>query len=185
MSNDFASFGELPQPLMQIAIEEGEARLQAQLTVANAADQRAISWARLHIATITASLGAAITLIGKSEPDYFLAVFAVGFALCMIAAAWTALTTVKPSKFSLPGNDPECWLPEEWNCTGDEPEKLRQARIEQARDITNSIHKNREAASRRAELMHRSYDYAMAGAIIGGAGVTLTLLARISVALNA
>jgi len=160
MSNNFDSFSYLPEPLQLEAIREGEARMQAQLLVATAADQRALTWGGLLVAAATGALGGGLTLISKSEPDYCLGLLAIAFSFSMVVAAWKALQTVQPKEFCLPGNRPANWLPEQWDCVGSERRKLSQGRREQAEHLSNQITDNAEYAKERAIQMRSSFQIA-------------------------
>lgn len=102
MINNFKSFSTLPEQLQVEALREGEARMQAQLAVATAADQRALTWGGLLVAAATGAIGGGLALIGKSTPDYVLGLLAVGFSFAMMIAAWHSLQTVQPGQFCLP-----------------------------------------------------------------------------------
>lgn len=80
-----------------------EARLSAQLTLALAADQRAMT-----MASILAAIDAAIIgLIAASEDKHgALIVLACGFALAAGLAAWSA----SPIAWEIPGSEPSNWL---------------------------------------------------------------------------
>jgi hypothetical protein len=179
MSNDFDSFTRLPEELQVVALREGEARLQAQLQVATAADQRALSWGGLLIAAATGALGGGLALVSKSEPDYVLGLLAIVFSGAMMAAAWKALLTVHPNQFFLPGNKPANWLPEKWDCVGTNRLKIEQARREQAEQISDQIHQNATDARQRATRMAASFRLAKWTIWIGGGALLVSIVERI------
>ncbi|MGN3974747.1 hypothetical protein [Tsuneonella sp. SYSU-LHT278] len=157
MSNDFASFKDLPADLQREALREGELRLQAQLAVATSADQRALTWAGLVLVAVTGSLGGGVALLGKESPDFGLATFALTFASSMMGAAWRALATVQPGLFCLPGNKPSNWLPEHWDGAGTENRWAVIARTEQAEQMSRHIEENAQRAAHRAREMQASF----------------------------
>lgn len=177
MSNDFETFLELPEELQREALREGEARLQAQLNIATAADQRALTWGALLVAAATGALGGGLALVSKEKPDYILGLLAVFFAAAMMVAAWSALSTVQPAKFCLPGNRPVNWLPAEWDCVGSERKKIARARVDQAVQMSKHIKENAENARIRADRMALSFRLAKVALWLSG----LLLLAIIVV----
>lgn len=170
----FDNFARLPLRIQRDALREGEVLLQAQLTVANAADQRALTWGGFLIAAATAALGGGIALLIKSPPDLSLSVLALGFALCILKAAWDAIRTVAPALWDFPGIRPGNWLPDgDWP-PPDEPEACQQARNDRARQIDRAIGDNIESARRRAQRMNSSFRLALS--TVGVAGVLLVLV---------
>jgi hypothetical protein len=153
--------------------------LQAQLQVATAADQRALSWGGLLIAAATGALGGGLALVSKSEPDYVLGLLAIAFASAMMAAASKALLTVQPKQFFLPGNKPANWLPEEWDCVGTNRLKIEQARKEQAEQISKHIQQNARDARLRAARMTCSFMLAKWTIWIGGGALLVSIVERI------
>jgi hypothetical protein len=94
----------------------------------------------------------------------------------MLVAAWSALSTVQPGMFFLPGNNPANWLPEHWKCVGTDRKKMQRARYEQAEQISRHIAENAENAKLRAMKMTRSFEWAkrtiwISGALLFGAMV--------------
>lgn len=179
MSNPFESFALLPDELQKEALREGELRLGAQLQVATAADQRALTWGGLLVAAATGALGGGLALIGKSDPDYLLGSIAILFAACMMAAAWKALVTVQPGQFCLPGNRPVNWLPAEWDCTGSDRRKTHNARMDQAEQLSRHIAENAENARRRAAFMSTSFKMALRTMQAGGIALAAVLVFRV------
>ncbi|WP_426692747.1 hypothetical protein ACMC5O_001848 [Sphingomonas sediminicola] len=168
----------MPPELQVEALREGEKMLELQLTVANAADARALAWSGFLLTGGTASLGGGIALFNKSPADIWLGYVAILFGLQLLIAAWLSLSTVAPKRFCLPGNQPSSWLPENWECVGDDPAKIRRSRIDQARDIDNSIVKNMAAAETNAKRMHRSFKWGFISVVAAGVLLLLTVTYR-------
>lgn len=80
MSNKFDSFTDLPERLQVEALREGEMLLQAQLTIASAADQRGLTWGGLLLTGATAAIGAGVALLFKKGPNQDL--------ISSLAACW-------------------------------------------------------------------------------------------------
>ena len=178
MSKNFEEFSTLPKQLQLEAIREGEARLQAQLSIATAADSRALAWSGLVIAAATASLGAGLALLNQADPDYVLALITLSFSGSMLIAAHRALSTVNPQRFSLPGNRPDHWLPSEWDCIGSENRKVATAQREQAECLTDSIKENSLLAEQRAQKMNSSFDHSWQTVALTAIAVALVLGSR-------
>jgi hypothetical protein len=169
MRKNFDSFADLPVTLQKEAIREGEKLLDTQFTAATAADQRALTWAGFLIAAATAALGGGVALFNGTQPDLVLGYGSIIFGIAMLMASWTAIQTVRPSKFGFPGNQPAYWLPEEWDCKGSANNKEQTARTDQARHLETCICENREAAEKNARAMHRSFQWALWSVIVAGA----------------
>jgi hypothetical protein len=149
----FSRFAELPSDLQREAIREGEELLSAQLDVASDADRRALSWIGFILTAAIAALAAGFTLVTKEPRNFQLGSLALTVGVLLLSAAWLAILSVKPEQFCLPGSDPENWLPSEWDCTGDESEKIGRAYQEQAFLLSIRIKDNMGSAARRAKLL--------------------------------
>lgn len=172
-SNDFDELRLLSDDVLAEVVREAEARLQAQLQIATAADQRALTFAGFQIAAATAALAGGVALLNAPTPDFSLATLAVLFALAMLAGAGCAMLTAWPRKFAIPGNEPAHWAPSQWQW----PKRgfsLAAARVEQAACLQGSIKKNQHQAAHAAGLMHRAI-YICGGAV-GAAGIALLIL---------
>lgn len=168
MRKNFDSFNDLPVSLQKEAIREGEMLLDTQFTAATAADQRALTWAGFLIAAATAALGGGVALFNGRHPDLVLGYGSILFGIATLKPAWTAIATVRPSKFGFPGNRPANWLPEEWNCVGTAKDKEQAARTDQARHLDACICDNRDAAEANAKAMHRSFEWALWSVVVAG-----------------
>ena len=126
-----------PAVLAEI-IREGEARLNTQLQIANAADGRALSIAGFETTAATAALGAGIALAGGDHKDLWLTILALIFSVVMVATAMLAVSTVRPARFSVPGNNPKNWLPDQWLGRQSGDYSLIQARVEQAGNLARA-----------------------------------------------
>lgn len=180
LCEDFDEFSKLPISLQKEAIREGEARLQAQLAVAAAADARGIAWGGLLTAAVTASLGAGIALMSAEKPDYALAVLAICFAAALLMASGLAISTVAPEEFDLPGNTPTYWLPPNWGCAGSARRMEARARLEQAECLANAVKANRDRAALKAKNMKRSFAIAFSAIGLGSFCLFAIIITRFS-----
>src|SRR5690242_7103164 len=94
--NQFEPLRALDDNVLAEIIREAEARLQSQVAIATAADQRALTIAGFQITSATASLGGGIALALAHPPDLWLALVAFAFALSMACCAHEAVQTAKP-----------------------------------------------------------------------------------------
>lgn len=149
-------------------------RIQAQLSAATAADQRALTLAGFQIASASAALAGGGALIVSDKPNAPLAYLAMAFAFAMILTATFSIRTVRPSMYHMPGNKPGGWLPDSWMGAGLHPPTLKQARIEQAACLDEAISDNAESAKRAAKWVHRSMDFTLWA--VGGAALAMLLI---------
>ena len=185
MRNDFDSFSDLPVEMQSEAIREGEERVKAQLVIANNADQRALSWARLHIGSATAAFGACVAFLGKSEADYYLASVSLVFSVLIARAGWHALDAAKHDRaFNLPGNTPLHWLPDEDDMDEAPEEAVARSRREQARCLADQIEDNANIAEQRGLKMDRCYEIMQVAIALSGSALFIIVLARTALAMN-
>lgn len=176
-SNDFEPLRTLPDEVLAEVVREAERRLDAQLQIATAADQRALTFAGFQIAAATGSLAGGVALMAARQPDLVLAAMAFTFALVLLLACLFAMATVWPRKFSIPGNEPANWLPEEWRWP-DKGFALEAARVEQASCLQECIEKNRRSAEWASRLMHWSMGVTAAAVATAGIALLLVLTCR-------
>jgi len=178
MRNSFDRFKELPDRLQDEAIREGEKLLEAQLAVATAADQRALTWGGFLLTGATAAFGGGVALFNNGPADPLLGYTAILFGVALLWAAWLSLMPVAPSLFCFPGNRPGLWLPDQWDCTGDESEKIEKARVDQAQQLDKFIRNNMKDAEKRAKEMRRSFQLAFGAVLAAGLFLLITVTAR-------
>lgn len=177
MGNTFDSFDDLPEKLQLEALREGETLLQTQLTVATAADQRALSWAGLLLTGASASLGGAFALQIKAGSAAELQLLAVLVSAALFISAWLAIRTVAPKPYCLPGNTPGSWLPAEWNCIGSTSKKIANARRDQASQIHKFIEANAQVAKENAVQMRLSVGIAFFAVLAAWCSFVVHLIA--------
>src|SRR5690606_28598473 len=91
-------------------LREAEARLSAQLEVAIAADQRAMTFLGFLLTLIVFLLGAALAAFTAQVPSFSIAVSAIISAAGFLVAAYFAYEASKPIEFEFVGNDPSGWV---------------------------------------------------------------------------
>lgn len=152
--------------------------LGAQLAIATAADQRALSWAALLIGGATGALGGGIALLTQSRPDPLLAILAILFAAALLAACHLAIDTISPTLFCVPGNRPSNWLPEEWDPGDDDVAAIAKARAQQAEQIDEFIKRNDAVATANGAKMRRSIGIAFWAVVVAAAALFAILVSR-------
>lgn len=102
-SSDYSA---APVEVLGEIIREAEARLQAQLTAAVAADQRAMTFAGLMLAAAAAMIGA---VLGAS-PDATITVPIFATALGLFGSSILAAIGARPVQWDFVGNSPRSWV---------------------------------------------------------------------------
>lgn len=146
-SVNFDDFSRLNSDILGEVVREGELRLQTQLAIHLATDQRGFAIAGILLTIATASLAAYFSFDGEpvqAGQDDVLLHFSIG----ILVAAFLAIAGVAPRKFSLPGNEPKNWAPKGWR----RPLSLKGARIEQAEVLQSQIDDNRSTNQLKAYL---------------------------------
>lgn len=168
---------EFDDDILKEVVREAELMMAAQLSVATASDQRALTWAGFVLTIAIASIGgsASLAIDGKQLP---LAAISGAGAILMAISGYYAVRAVRPRKYSMPGNLPQNWLPEHWE--SGRTRDFRQARIEQARTINGQIVKNAALAERNATDLNHSIHTAGRAVLLAGvyviAYLTYTIL---------
>jgi hypothetical protein len=156
VDKDYDGLRDLDDNVLGEVVREGEAKLEAQLQIATAADQRALTLASFQITAATAAVAGGVALMTSQQPDKLLALIAFLFALALLALAGLALWTVVPRKFKIPGNMPLNWRKDQWRWQ-DKGFDIKAARIEQAACLEEQIATNREQLDGSAGLMRISF----------------------------
>jgi hypothetical protein len=159
-------------------VREGEERLKAQLQIASAADQRALSIAAAQITSATASLAGGIALALSKRPDWWIAGSAIAFAIGNAVAAQRAVSSVRPKGFHIPGNRPSYWLPQRWMGGATHGHGIKQARIEQAACLDEEIEENKHLMDEAAKKVKQSIDWWVALVLVAAVALVMTLVIR-------
>jgi len=97
-----------PVAMAQFIVAQGEKYLQAQMQMAVASDQRAMTMAGVFSAIATATIAGAIAYWDKSASAPILAGGLSG-GLCMLLGAAICLWSARQVDFYYPGNEPAHW----------------------------------------------------------------------------
>jgi hypothetical protein len=95
---------------LQEILRQAETYLQAQLTAAIAADQRAMTLAGYLATSIAVLLGASGALLLATPPNWLLALTGFLVAGLFLRAMRMAIKAGEPSDFEFPGNTPGSWV---------------------------------------------------------------------------
>jgi len=101
-------YASAPNHRLTEIIRLAEIRLAAQLTVAIAADQRAMTFASFLATLEAAAIAGLISLPSFPSGWWALAVITIGFGVATVLAALSA----QPVPWDMPGYPPSNWLPE-------------------------------------------------------------------------
>jgi hypothetical protein len=153
---DYDGLRDLDLNVLDEVVREGDAKLDAQLQVATAADQRALTLAGFQITAATGAVAGGVALMTSKEPDKVLALIAFLFALALLTLGGIALWTVVPRKFKTPGNLPLNWRKDRWRWQ-DKGFDIKAARVEQAACLEEQIATNRRQLDWSAALMRASF----------------------------
>ena len=165
---------ELDEQILEEAVREGTARLEAQLQVATAADQRALTLAGFQITAATGAVAGGVALMTANAPNELLALIAFLFALAILTFAGIALWTVVPRKFKIPGNQPLNWRKDRWRWQ-EHGFTIKSARVEQAACLEEQITGNRKQLDSAALLMRASF-FGTIGTAIASAALLMIML---------
>src|SRR3546814_4971368 len=101
----FDELRQLPECVLFEVVREAELLIQAQLTCAIAADQRALTFAGFLITAATAAFGGGVAL-AMTDHRIAITALAVLYAGGLSYAAYLASESARPNLFCFPGNYP-------------------------------------------------------------------------------
>lgn len=96
--------------LLREIVGSAETRLQAQLTVALAADQRALVLGSFLSAAIVALVSGSVALWISEERQTFLSLIALFCAVGFLIALFLTTYVARPVEWNYPGTRPESWM---------------------------------------------------------------------------
>lgn len=149
--------------LLKQIVESGEARLQAQLTIALASDLRALTLAGFLAAAVVALIGGAATLMLSTPSQHFLGYTALITALGLLGATGLAVFAARPVAWSSPGTRPEIWVSD---IKGQKAEDIRLAEL--AADIERKTEENATAMSGHGKALNIALLIAIGSLALGG-----------------
>ncbi len=165
---DFYHFLKFNQAVLERIVQEGEAKLQAQLNVATASDQRAISFLGFLVGAATAVIGAAVVVLLSKRPDITLLCIAYLYAAALMFSASKAVKVFKPKAFSFPGNEPQNWVTTQWNFENLKQRTIKHALVEQCYTLNQAIQKNTIDMKENAKYLKQSIDISIYATIAAG-----------------
>lgn len=140
-------------------VREAEQRLQAQIVVATAADQRALTLVGFQVSISTAVLTATLALALSDNPDRVICGIGFFLTVTLLVAAFYGIDSIRPKDFSFPGNFPSLWLPHNWLCHGSPiTPTLQQARVEQCICLEKALNENQSSMEKAAQDIKLSID---------------------------
>ncbi|MBZ9678235.1 hypothetical protein [Mesorhizobium sp. ES1-1] len=144
-------------------LRQAEAYLDAQLSSAIAADQRAYTFAGLASAAAVVLIGGAYSLATMKPPTASMALVASAVAAVLIGAAWWAVDSARSVDFGFPGSQPENWVED---VSG--KKRWETSLAEQCHHYDDLIVKNRATMELNSLLFNRATEAALKGLFLGG-----------------
>lgn len=145
---DPAPYATADTTLLKEIVTLGEARLQAQLTVAIAADQRAMVLCGLLVPTIAALIAGGVALFLATGGDVTVARLAFVAAIGLFVSLVLAIIAAQPSGWYLPGYKPSAFISD---IASGKDERMRWA--EMAASIDQSASDNSRHLDRGGKLI--------------------------------
>lgn len=178
---DFSEFYAFPTEILEEIIREGERYLDARLTTANSADQRALALLGFQLTLTLAVGGGLISLLMRQTVNEFLVICGLIQIILMGIASFQAYCSVKPKLFRFPGNSPHLWFVENWERSPYSPysARLKDARVEQCYALYSAIYDNKEVMEENASLIKNSMALTMASSIFSVSVVVIWSILRV------
>ena len=148
--------------LSRTVLRQGELRLQAQLQVALASDQRAIVLVTLLATAAAAAIGFSAAWFDAAPTKAALGSGALAAGACFLAAAWVCGLAARPQKFGLVGAQPDKW----WR-DGVETRPLHECLRKESANYQGRIAYNRNVLKKNAETLRRGLRLAFVAPIFG------------------
>jgi len=163
------SSSKLDLELARFVLQQGEKRLDAQLQIAIAADQRAMILAGIFVAIATLISGAGIHFLSKNELNLPLGIGFLTTAICLIISSVQCIRAVMPGRYGLAGAQPKNW----WE-DNVEDRPLAECLRKESDNYQKRIAFNSEVHKRNAAILKR-------GAILGCLSQLIGLLTAVAV----
>ena len=154
--------GQSPDKLAEIVLRQGELRLQAQLQVALAADQRAVLLATILATAAAVALGFAAAWFGSIPAMTGLGFGGLITGLAFAGGAWLCGHAARPLPFGLVGAQPDKW----WN-DAVESRPLAECLRKESSNYQKRVTYNRGVLSRNAGTLRRGLRLAFVAPIFG------------------
>jgi len=144
-------------------LRQAEVHLNAQLTSAIAADQRAYTFAGLSVASVVLLLGGSYRAISSDPPDLRVAALAFLVGMGLFVASWMAVLSARSIGFDFAGSRPGVWVDDIVEGKG-----LARSLAEQCEHYDSAITSNRERVERNGRLFNQSVNVALFAVGSGG-----------------
>lgn len=152
----------LSRELAERVLKQGELRLNAQLQVALAADQRAVTSAAILVAVASAALGFAGAQATNCNIDVPFAVALLVAGLSLLVSAAFCVGAARPVKFALVGAYPEEWWDDDVTA-----KPLEECLWTESNNYNVRINDNRTVLSHNAALLRKGMYLACVSPLIG------------------
>ncbi|RUW87810.1 hypothetical protein [Mesorhizobium sp. M7A.F.Ca.US.010.02.1.1] len=149
--------------MLQEILREAEAYLDAQLTSAIAADERAYSFAGTVGAVSVLLIGASYSLATSAAPSSLLSLTSLFAAAALFVAAWMAVMSASSINFEFSGNQPG-----HWGADVERGIEMRDALAEQCDHYESMITANSTAMGKNASVFNSAVNIALATLGVGG-----------------
>ena len=152
----------LTRELAERVLKQGELRLSAQLQLALAADQRAVTSAAILVAVASAAMGFAGEQASDTNTDVPFAVALLIAGVSLLVSAGFCVRVAWPVKFALAGA-----VPENWWTDGVAAKPLEVCLLKESNNYSGRINDNRVIINRNAALLRKGMYLACASPVIG------------------
>ena len=151
-------------------VREAESCLNAQLTAAIAADQRALSFAGLLAVAAVLTAGAGGSLLIGEPVNALLGWVAISVTGALLIAMLCAIWSARPVTFQFPGNDPAGWIDDIGG-----GKSLHDSMAEMAAHYSGMLEGNRKSMKVNGLLMMASFIVAWGGLVLGAIAAVIIL----------
>ncbi len=154
--------------LAEMVLRQGEIKVQAQLQIALAADQRASTFAGIYTAISIAAFGASAAVFQAGAVGLIAGGLAV--AVVSLIAAYLCLGVAQPTRFHIAGNRPDNW----WS-DGVRDRALDECLERESQNYDRHIEHNRVILARNASRIRRAL---RVGLMVPVAGLVVFLMVQ-------
>jgi hypothetical protein len=158
---------------LQEILRQAETYLQAQLTAAIAADQRALTFAGYLAAAAAVLISGAGALLLATPPNWLLALTGFFVAGLLLRAMRMAMKSAEPTGFEFPGNVPGSWV-----CDVSEGKSLEVSLSEQCAHYHEMAGKNNELMKANGDRLRDAIEAVFRALVVGGLLFALVVLGQ-------
>lgn len=162
------------EAMLREILREAEVYLDAQLTAAIAADQRAYAFSGMIAAASVLLVGASYALIEAATPSPLLAWCSALIAVALFVAAWMAVISARSTDFEFAGNQP-C----QWANDIEAGQTLHESLAEQCEHYDSMATTNRNIMDANSKLFNAAVNIALGAVGVGGLGFIAWMAERV------